>query len=206
MQILIKENQVKEIVKNLSTEIKDYFNGEEFTLIPIMNGAAYLSVDLSRELGGMGCDHHYTSVFYRSYEGQEQKSGKMYPEKLSISTKNVLLFDELYDTGDTISKVANEILLQYPESNIKTAVVFLKNKKNVSTCPDFYGIKTHDIWLVGCGLDDNGLKRYLKDVYAIPKPIELSHLKSEHDDFFTNKEYRDSFYYLKDNDMFYIGF
>ena len=201
MKTLIKESQINQIVSNLAKKIAMEYKDRIFTLLAVMNGAAYLAVDLSRELGRLAIPHYFETVQCCSYKGQEQCETRIHVEDLKLQSKNILLFDELFDTGKTFYEIKNKITSLHSECEIKTCVVFIKDKVFDYPAPDYVGIKIHDVWVVGCGLDDNGLCRYVTSLYAVPKSRELSHLKGEHDKIFEDQEYYESLF----EDGLYLG-
>lgn len=198
LKLLISKYQVDNVMHTLSKSIIKKFEKKELVILSVMDGAAYLSVKLSQKMGKMGFNHCFHAICSSSYEGQVQlpKPKLFFGDIMKYKDFEVLIFDELFDTGNTFYEVKKALIDEYgfEENKITTCSVFAKDKKVNHPLPDFLGITIHDVWVVGCGLDDNGFSRYLEDLYAIPKSSELSHLESEHDRMFTDEEYYDKFY------------
>lgn len=197
-KLLIGESQVNEIIESLALKIKVAFKGMNFVIVPVMMGASYLCTDLSRALGRMNVHHVYHSISSSSYDGQVQTESKILLGDINkFKDLDVLIFDELFDTGKTFHEI-KEILIkehQFNAESIHTCAAFIKNKPEFKyDLPDIHGIYIPDVWVVGCGLDDNGYYRYLNSLYATPKIEELKHLCSKEDLMFEDENYYKSFF------------
>ena len=102
----------------------------------------------------------------KSYEGQDNSGGiKCLKDiELDLTGKRVYIVDDICDTGTTIL----ESLFMVNSKNAESArVVTLLQRKDGVKLADFCGFEIGEEWVVGYGLDDNGLKRNLMDIYNI---------------------------------------
>ena len=194
MKVILREQQVTQVVKDLAIQIIDRYGSQPITIVPIMTGAAYLAVDLSRELGELGCDHHFHPVFCSSYQGQTQVETNIFLGNVNkLKGRHLILFDEIFDTGKTFFDIKEAIRAQIPEAPIQTCAAFFKVKEQYPfELPDLIGIRIHDVWMLGCGLDDLGSRRYLKELLAMPKAEGVPH--SEDDRMFTDESFYQSLF------------
>lgn len=162
----------QQLVSNL---VKKTFT-KPLVLCCILKGAAYFVVDLSRDLYRCGIDHSIYFVEASSYNNEQEQDehvellSRLVPSK--FENKHVLLVDELYDNGKTMYTVKQHLIehLHLKESDVTTCVMFAKrNKTTHFPKPDFVGLTVPNVWLVGYGLDDQGLSRGLDSLWAIPK-------------------------------------
>ncbi len=174
-KLVIDFETIQTKLRKLALEIKSKQYDKELIICCILKGAAYFGVDLSRELQTINIEHSMYFVEASSYKGQEQVElqllSRLIPEK--FQNKHVLLVDELYDNGKTMDIIRGHLVESVPsltESDITTCVMFQKRKKTDYPDPDLVGMEVPNVWLVGYGLDDNGLKRGLWSVWAVPKP------------------------------------
>ena len=183
---LVKEESVIEIINYVSEILNKKFenNQEKIVFEPILTGAAFLSVHISEKLK---FKHMFVPIFYTSYDGQvKNDSSSVFIKNESLfKDAHVILFDELYDTGDTfdhISKYLSDIGIK----TLTSCCFFLKYKKNYDySLPDIIGLVTPDFWLVGCGLDDNEYNRNIKKLVAMPKTFKNLKIQIE-DEFFNS--------------------
>lgn len=85
----------------------------------------------------------------------------------TLTGRNVVILEDIVDTGNTLEKVYNMVLQQSP-LQVKVASLFLKPavyKKSIVV--DYVGIEVENKFIVGYGLDYNCLGRNLKDVYKL---------------------------------------
>lgn len=163
------KTSLKKTAKILDVELE----GKDVVLAVILKGAAYYGVDLSR---AMLTPHAMYFIDASSYKDKETQQEEL--EILSVihskkfEGKHVVLLDELYDNGFTMTKVKERILEKVPsltEKDITTCVMFCKNKTTKYPKPDHIGLMTPDVWLVGYGLDDKQKMRNLRGLWAKPK-------------------------------------
>lgn len=155
----------------------------------ILKGAVYFHVDLTRLL-----DFPHSSYFIEASSYHDLRSQNESVEILSKIQKEkfvgrqVILIDELFDNGQTMSYVKNQIheLTDVPLHDIFTCTIFKKNKETTLS-PDLYGYLVPNVWLVGYGLDDRQEKRNWHCLYACPKTSKDD--KVEDDELFENEEF-----------------
>ena len=110
-----------------------------------------------------------TFVKAKSYEGvtSNKRPKEILGLDVDIKNRTVIVLEDIIDTGITISEIVDRLMEKEP-LKIKVATLFFKrdvfNKKvNI----DYIGIEIPDDFVVGFGMDYNGLGRNLKDVYTI---------------------------------------
>jgi hypoxanthine phosphoribosyltransferase len=153
-KILISEDQIKSRVKELASELyKDYGPDEEITVISIINGAILFTADLVRNLPG---PVRIDCIRVSSYGDETTPIGE--PKitstlSLDLKGRHVLLVDDIFDTGNTISKVYHYLEEMQPTS-IKTCVLLEKKARRIVEFEvDWVGFQIPDEFVVGYGLD-----------------------------------------------------
>ena len=173
-RILFDEATIRNRVSALSEQINAFCEGRELTVIAIANGAIIFTADLIRKLSlpiQLGCIHA------SSYRNQTEPSHS--PEitnhlRLDIKDANVLLIDDILDTGNTLFKVSKKLLSMQPGS-LKTCVLLDKKaRRAVDIEADFVGFEIPDEFVVGYGLDFAGSYRQLPYIGVLKK--ELTHI------------------------------
>lgn len=167
LEILISEEKIKERIKNLSDEIKKEFSEDELIAIGILKGSFIFFADLVRELGNnLKIDFVVVSSYFDRMESSQNIVFKKDIET-DIEGKNVLLIDDIIDTGRTL-KALVEIFKKKNPKKLKTCVLLdKKERREVNYDADFVGFEIPDKFVVGYGLDWGEEGRTLKDIYFV---------------------------------------
>lgn len=167
METIIREQQIRQRVAELARQIhSDYTSsGNELppVFICILNGSFHFFADLMKHFT---TDCEIDFIRLKSYEGQDNSAGikRIKDIELDLTNKRVYIVDDICDTGTTIL----EALFMVNSKNAESArVVTLLQRKDGVKLADFCGFEIGEEWVVGYGLDDNGLKRNLMDIYNI---------------------------------------
>jgi hypoxanthine phosphoribosyltransferase len=181
--VLITEEQIASRVAELTVEIQRDFQGRELVLVSLLTGTVMFLADLIRRLElPLRLDFMGVSSY-----GAGTESGNLVFTKelrLDVAGRDVLLVDDILDTGKTLDQVLAKLLILQPRS-IKTCVLLDKPSRRVKPVQaDYVGFVIPDKFVVGYGLDFAERYRNLPFVgvlhphlYKTPakerKPIEL---------------------------------
>ena len=161
-RVVLSEDSIKAILEKMAISISEDYKGLNLTIVPIMNGSLFMAVDLIRMIN-VPCQIECLKA--KSYFGREQMSEShlVYEELLSqLNDRDVLILDEIYDTGNTIDLVLKELKSMPNITSVRSAVLLNKNKaKQTAYHPDYIGFEVDDEFLVGYGLDYHGMYRDL---------------------------------------------
>ena len=192
---LLDPDQIKYAIEKCASKInKDLSNcSQELVCICILKGAAYFFVDLTRLIT---IPHTQVFMSASSYRGAQQSSvltiqdGGLKPS--DVVGKTILLVDELFDTGKTLTSISNYLVghLGVDRKDILTCTAFVKRRDTEGNAgalsdnlsedgPDYYGVITPNVWLVGYGLDDNEKCRNYRDLWAVPKVKGIEETKDD---------------------------
>jgi hypoxanthine phosphoribosyltransferase len=167
MELLITNEEIQDRVLELAQQISVDHVQSNNSLPPVMicllNGAIHFFSDLTRYMS-INCEIDFLRL--KSYEGQDNSGGiKCLKElELDLRGKHVYLVDDICDTGTTILEALFMINSRQPA---EVKVVTLFKRKNGVDLTDFCGFDSDDEWIVGYGLDNNGIQRELHDIYKI---------------------------------------
>ena len=161
VKVLISEEELQNRIGEIAAQIMiDYPDRKEIVLIGVLTGGVYFAVDLSRKL-----DNEVNLQFVKVTSYEENVSTGVpqldYQLKKSIKGKDVILVEDIIDTGYTMNFLLDYLKMQQPKS-LKLCVLLDKkvNKAHNIKC-DYVGFDIEDKYVVGYGLDDMGLKRNL---------------------------------------------
>ena len=155
-------------MRELGREIEEDFKGsQEFIVVGLLKGAFVFVADLIREINlPLQVDFLWVSSYGQSMES----SGNIKVLKdldADIEGRDVLLVDDILDTGLTLREIYEFLKLKNP-ARLKTCV-FLdkKGRRAVDFKPDYVGFEVPNKFLVGYGLDWGEMGRNLRGVYSV---------------------------------------
>ena len=151
-RILITDEQLARRVKTLAREIERDFRGREMVVVSLLNGTVLFLADLVRHLN---LPLRLDFIGVSSY-GSGTESGELVFTKelrLDVRGRDVLLVDDILDTGKTLSRVLPKLRALKPRC-IKTVVLLDKPSRRVENIrADYVGFKIPDLFVIGYGLD-----------------------------------------------------
>jgi len=170
VKILITAEQIQQSVQQLATAICHREQGRPLTVIAVMTGSIVFLADLIRKLDmPLRVGVVQTSSYQGTRRGPLRINSDMMPD---IEGRDVLLVDDIFDTGNTLFEVVAE-LDQFAPRSIRSAVLLLKQgKQEVSFIPDYVGFEIPDEFVVGYGLDYRDAYRNLPYLAAL-EPADL---------------------------------
>jgi hypoxanthine phosphoribosyltransferase len=151
-RVLITEDQLARRVKVLAREIGADFRGREMVVVSLLSGTVMFLADLLRHLNlPLRLDFMGVSSY-----GLGTESGELVFTKelrLDVRGRDVLLVDDILDTGKTLSRVLPKIRALRPR-RIRTCVLLNKAARRVENISaDYVGFEVPDYFVVGYGLD-----------------------------------------------------
>ena len=165
MKILVTAEQIQQAVDKLAAEIHCREAGRPLTVIAIMTGSIVFLADLIRKLNlPLRVGVIQTSSYRGTTRGRLFINSDMMPD---IAGRDVLLVDDIFDTGQTLVEVL-KLLQDFEPRSIRSAVLLRKRGKQVVDFqPDYVGFEIPDEFVVGYGLDYNDAYRNLPHLAAL---------------------------------------
>lgn len=165
MKTLVTAQQIEASVTDLAKRISQQEQGRPLTVIAILTGSIVFLSDLVRKIDmPLRVGVIQTSSYQGTKRGELKIQADMMPD---IRGRDVLLVDDIFDTGHTLVKVM-ELLKEFAPSTIRSAVLLLKRgKQEVEYRPDYVGFEIPDEFVVGYGLDYDDTFRNLPFLAAL---------------------------------------
>lgn len=164
--VLFDENQIRETVKRVGKEITKAYEGEDVVAISLLKGSFVFAADLVREIKIPTIIDFMTTS---SYGDKEETSGRVdviHDLRSDVTDKNVLIIDDICDSGYTLQAIVNFIKQKNPKS-VKTVVFLDKpSRRIVDIYPDFIGQEIDDLFVVGYGLNYGNYYRNCPYIFA----------------------------------------
>ncbi|MGH9775095.1 MAG: hypoxanthine phosphoribosyltransferase [Candidatus Acidiferrales bacterium] len=172
LRILIRRTAIKKRVREVAKQITRDFKDQRIHLIGVLKGACIFLSDLVREID---IETSIDFMAVSSYGKGKQTSGQVRLNKdldSSIEGLNVILVEDILDTGLTLSYL-QRILLQRRPKILKIAALLDKpERREKQIDADYVGFKIPNEFVVGYGLDYAERYRNLRDVCVLSLPPE----------------------------------
>lgn len=153
LKVLIDEKTLQEKILEIGKTIEKDYEGKEIVLISILRGSVFFTVDLAKRISN---PMRFEFIEVSSYEGGTESSGKVKLNKDlagSIKGKDVIVIEDIIDTGRTLSYLLEHLKSKEPNS-IKLCTLLNKpSRRVIDVKVDYEGFEIEDKFVVGYGLD-----------------------------------------------------
>jgi hypoxanthine phosphoribosyltransferase len=164
--ISIHDRDIQKAIDAMAEKINNEMDGKSPLFIVILNGAFMFASDLFKRLT-IPCEISFVKL--SSYQGTQTTENVKTLIGLNddISGRNVIVLEDIVDTGHTVEDILNSLKPLRPAS-VKIATMLFKPKAYLKKIPiDYVGIEIPNDFIVGYGLDYDGYGRNLADIYKI---------------------------------------
>jgi len=166
----ISNGQIEKAIDNLAERINADYEGTETVpvLLCVLNGSILFTAELMKRLD---FDVDLMSIKLSSYQGTSS-TGQVHMDMGltgDVTGKEVIIVEDIVDTGRTIEALV-KILYARKAAKVKVCTMLLKPEMyNKSLALDYVAMEIPDDFIVGFGLDYDGLGRNYKDIYVLDK-------------------------------------
>ncbi len=164
LQVLYTRQQIAERVAEMGAEITRDLNGEKLVMVGVLKGAAPFLADLSR---AVQVDATFDFVAVSSYGKGQRSSGAVKLIKdldEPVEGKNVLIVEDILDTGLTLSYL-RKIILQHKPKTLRIAALLDKPSRRIEKIDaDYVGFSIPNLFVIGYGMDYAERYRNLPDI------------------------------------------
>ncbi|MFW5780875.1 MAG: hypoxanthine phosphoribosyltransferase [Bacillota bacterium] len=170
-KILLKEEDIIRRTNELAEKITTDYQGEKLLIVCILRGASLFFADLVRKID---LDVNFDFMAVSSYGAGVSSSGEVRIIKdiaEPIEGKNVILVEDIIDSGNTLSYLIRLLKQRKPKS-IKVASLLDKpDRREVDIQGDYVGFEIPNEFVVGYGLDYNEKYRNIPEVCVLKSEI-----------------------------------
>lgn len=163
-ELVLEYDQLKKRIRLIGIQLNVVYAKRVPVFIGILNGSFMFMADLMKEI-----DIAVETCFIKiaSYEGENRNEIKeIFGLDMNLKDREVVIVEDIVDTGETLNYILEEIYKQEPDS-VAVCTLLLKPRKLQHSFKEiaYIGFEISDDFVVGYGLDYNGLGRNLKDIY-----------------------------------------
>ncbi len=162
----ISANKISEEVKRVASEINKDYAGKKPLFIAILNGSFMFAADLFKEIN---IEAEICFIKLASYKGIKSSGQVITAIGLDVDLvgREIIVIEDIVDTGNTLSKFLPQIYHHHPAS-LKIAALLHKPEAMVHPIKiDYLGFSVPNKFLLGYGLDYDGLGRNIKEIYQL---------------------------------------
>ena len=163
----ITRDEIREIVQRVADQISADYAGRTPHFICMLNGAVFFFTDLMRALK-IDCTMSFMRL--RSYEGTETtgKVEEVIPLQVDIRDRDIIVVEDIVDTGVTLHYLRERLLAMQPRSLRMASLLFKPAKlQHEDARPEYYGREIPEAFVIGYGLDLDGMARNLPEIYSL---------------------------------------
>lgn len=167
LKLLISKEEIQRAVTDISVKIHRDYEGKKLIVIGVLKGSIIFLADLIRQIR---LPTEVDFVKLTSYGSSKESNGTVRLLKdidVDIYDKDVLIVEEIIDSGRTLDFLCRRLLTSKPRSLKICALLDKKSKRVIDIEADYVGLQVEDKFLVGYGLDYNESYRNLPDIYYL---------------------------------------
>jgi hypoxanthine phosphoribosyltransferase len=168
-RILFTESEIRAGIDRVAAEVTEAYRDRPFTVVSVLKGSCVFASDLIRRIP---IPLELAFVSASSY-GDGTTAGALqlnfFPAESEIQGRDLLLVDDILDTGKTLSRLVSE-MHHRGARGVRTCVFLDKpSRRALDFAPDFRAFEVEDLFVVGYGLDFAGHYRNLPYVGALKR-------------------------------------
>jgi hypoxanthine phosphoribosyltransferase len=165
-QPYISAGKINERIKELAAEINKDYGGKRPIFIAILNGSFMFASDLFKEIS---IDAEICFIKLASYKGTRSTGNVITAIGLDepLKDRHVVIIEDIVDTGNTLNKFLPQLHDQQPASLKIAALLHKPEALEYPIKIDYLGFNVPNIFLLGFGLDYDGLGRNLAEIYQL---------------------------------------
>lgn len=163
---LISSAKIQKSISAIAKKIDKNYENERPLFLSVLNGSFLFTADLLRKVK---CECEISFIKVSSYSGIQSTGNvnALIGLNENVAERTIIILEDIVDSGNTLEKVMNELKKHNPKE-IKIATLFFKPEAYTKKIKlDYKGIDVPNKFLLGYGLDYDGLGRNLQDVYVL---------------------------------------
>lgn len=160
------ETEILSAVRNVAHQINEDYIGKRPLIVPVLNGSFMFASDLIKELM-LDCELSFIKA--ASYHGTNSTGAlaTLIGLNENIEGRHILILEDIVDTGHTLAKILPVFKEKNPASVKIASLLFKPNALQADIKVDYVGLEIPNEFIVGYGLDYDGLGRNLRDIYQV---------------------------------------
>lgn len=162
----IKEEAIQQAIREIADEINHDYSDRKPVIVAVLNGAFMFTADLIKMLE---IEVEVSFVKVKSYQGTESSGQikELLGLESSLEGKDVILLEDIVDTGHTIQHLLRMLDEKKPASVSIATLLYKPEALKIQVDLQYVGIEIPNKFVVGYGLDYDGFGRQYKEIYQL---------------------------------------
>jgi hypoxanthine phosphoribosyltransferase len=163
---LISKIEINQEIKKISQQISHDYKDKDLILVGILKGSFIFLADLTRQIS---IDHEIDLIGVSSYEGTSSTGQIVFTKQpdLEFENRDILLVEDIVDTGKTLTKIVEFVKLLNPRSIKICSLIDKHERREVQINVEYSCFSLDEGFIVGYGLDYNEKYRNLPAIYDL---------------------------------------
>ena len=165
-RILISEEEIERHVAEIGRRISEDFAGKDPIFVGVLKGCFIFMADLMRHVT-VDCSMDFMAV--SSYRGTTSTGAVKINKDLNedIEGRHLILVEDILDSGITLNYLKNYLMGRRPASISIATLMDKPSRRKADVFADYSCFEIPDAFVVGYGLDYDGLGRNYRDIYTV---------------------------------------
>lgn len=165
-QSYLSVKEIDEAVTKVANQINDEFKGQKVLFIAILNGSFMFASDLLKKVN-LECEISFVKI--ASYSGTKStgKVKKLIGLMQSLEDRNVIIIEDIIDTGNTLDKLLPTLIAENPKNLKLCTLLFKPDAFKADFDIHYIGKEIPNKFILGYGLDYDEFGRNLAEIYQI---------------------------------------
>lgn len=162
----ISAEKIAEVIGQVALKIQNDYHDKNPLFVGVLNGSFLFAADLVRHFEG-NCEVSFIKL--ASYEGTSStgKIQELIGFNENLEGRDIIVIEDIVDTGTTLERIYQDLEKKNPKSIAIATLLFKPNAYKMSFPINYVALEVGNEFLVGYGLDYDGLGRNLKDIYVV---------------------------------------
>ena len=162
----LSAKEIDEVVSKIAKQINKDFKGKKVLFIAILNGSFMFASDLLKKID-LECEISFVKI--ASYSGTKStgKVKKLIGLMQSLENRNVIIIEDIIDTGNTLDKLLPTLIAENPKELKLCTLLFKPEAFKADFDIHYIGKEIPNKFILGYGLDYDEYGRNLADIYQI---------------------------------------
>lgn len=163
----IEKEKIEQRIEQLARQIEADSKVDNPLFLCVLNGAFPFASDLFRAVNLHGSEIAFIRL--KSYEGTGStgKIKEIFGLEEDITGRTVIVVEDIVDTGRTISRLVEDLKKRNPAEVKIASLLYKPESDEVGIRPDYVGFEIPSRFIIGFGLDLDGMARNLSDIWVL---------------------------------------